>query len=562
MAAPQRPIPIAAILAPLALAACGSADGEAGAEPWFVEEAQRSGLDFTHVPYFEQRFDFPEIMGAGVGLLDYDRDGWLDVYLVQSGDLDPGGRPLPGDQLFRNRGDGTFEDVTSAAGLRDSGYGMGCACGDYDGDGDTDIFVTNVGPDALYRNEGDGTFRDVAVEAGVAEPGWSTSAAFSDYDADGDLDLFVVRYIHWSHERERDCSFPSPSRDYCSPTVYQAPAASVLYRNRGDGSFEDVSAAAGLERVLGNGLGVVAGDLDGDGLGDFYVANDLTANVLWLHQGPTELRDAALFSGCALSGTGFAASGMGVQAVDVENDGDLDLFVTNLRGQTNTFFRNDGGLYSDATARMGLAGPSQPFTGFGLGFADFDHDGDLDLFVANGHVIREEPVADPADPYAQENLLFEQRAPLSFAEVTPRGGVRPRLINCSRGAAFGDLDNDGDVDVLVVNRGARAHLLRNRIGARGHWVQFQVLDHRGSEALGARLRLRARGREQWRWVATASSYCSSNDPRVHFGLGPASVVDEVAVRWPDGALETWGSLPADRIHTLRRGQGSAGAAGR
>ncbi len=558
MPAPQRLIRTAAGLAPLLLGACGRARDGAGLEPWFVEDAQRSGLDFEHVPCFEQRFDFPEIMGSGVGLLDYDGDGWLDVYLVQSGDLEPGTRPQPSDRLFRNRGEGRFEDVTEAAGLVESAYGMGCACGDYDGDGDTDLYVTNVGPDALYRNEGDGTFRDVTREAGVAESGWSTSAALADYDGDGRLDLFVVRYIHWSREGERDCSFPSPARDYCSPTVYQAPAASALFRNRGDGTFEDVSAAAGLERALGNGMGVVADDLDGDDLGDFYVSNDLTPNLLWLHDGPARLRDAALLSGCALTGTGFAASGMGVQAVDLESDGDLDLFVTNLRGQTNSFFRNDGGLFSDATARMGLAAPSQPFTGFGLGFAAFDHDGDLDLYVANGHVIREEPLIDPADPYAQENLLLEQRSPGSFAEVDPRGCVRPPLLATSRGAAFGDLDNDGDVDVVVVNRGARAHLLRNRVGARGHWVQFHVLDRSGGAALGARLRLRAGGREQRRRVSSASSYCSSSDPRVHFGLGPASQVDELEVRWPDGTLESWSGLSGDTIHTLRRGQGSAG----
>ena len=558
----MRPVPI--VLAVLGLcASCGDAPApraevaptvalEAPSEPWFHEDAAAAGLDFEHVFGAERRFDFPEIMGGGVGLFDADGDGDLDVYFVQSGDLrvDPAQRP--GNQLYRNLGDGRFEDATAGSGADDRGYGMGCAAADFDRDGDLDLYVTNVGANTLLANRGDGTFEDVTARAGVGHPGWGTSTVFLDYDGDGWLDLFVANYIDWSLERELECR--EDGRDYCHPVAYAAPAVDTLYRNRGDGTFEDVTAAAGLAETPGNGLGVVCGDFDGDGREDIYVANDMNPNRLWMQTAGGRFEDRALTLGCALSGSGSAEAGMGVQAFDLEDDGDLDLFMTHLRHQSNTCYVNlDGrGNFADRTLMLGLASSSIAFTGFGLGFADFDHDTRLDLFVANGSVMVEPPFEDPADPYAQANLLLRGEANGRFAELLPRGGTLPTLVATSRGAAFGDLDGDGDVDVVVSNVGGPCHLLRNAVGARGHWIELRLIGEHGVDDLGAMVRLRSGERTIWRRLDGGYSYCSSNAPRVHVGLGDRTQVDEVLVRWRDGTESTWTELASDRRHELRR----------
>jgi hypothetical protein len=539
---------------PLCAGGCGGEDPAGGATraPWFVEDARASGLDFTHVSALEPRFEFPEIMGGGVALLDSDGDGDLDVYCVQSGDLHAPPEQRPANRLFRNTGGGRFEDVTDAAGVGDRGYGMGAACGDYDRDGDVDLYVTNFGSNVLYQNEGDGTFRDVTAASGTADPGWSTSAAFVDVDGDGWLDLFVVHYIDWSPAREGFCRATNDQRDYCPPTYYRAPVRDTLLRNRGDGTFEDVSERAGLGAAFGNGLGVAWGDFDGRPGPELFVANDMTPNQYWRRADDGTLRDESLLAGCAFTGTGFAGSGMGVHAVDVENDGDLDVFVTQLRRQGHALYVNKGGWFDDETARFGIFTPSLPHTGFGTGLHDFDHDGDLDLYVADGRVTLEEPIPDPRDPYAEPDFLMERTGPASFALVRPAGGCEPPLVASSRAAAFGDLDDDGDVDVVVVNRDGPLHLLRNRRGAQGGWIELRVLDERGSDALGARVELTAGGVRQIRHVQVAYSYCASNDPRVHFGLGLARGVDAVRVVWPDGTAEDFGALAPGRVHVLRR----------
>jgi hypothetical protein len=518
--------------------------------------AAAAGLDFVHVSAGEQRFDFPEIMGGGAALFDVDLDGDLDLYLVQSGDLRAPDAGRWTSRLYENDGRGHFRDATAERGGASAGYGMGCAVGDYDGDGDGDLYVTNVGANVLYQNDA-GRLVDVTAGAGVGDASWSTSAAFADCDGDGWLDLYVANYVRWSPETERNCSFPKEFRDYCSPKSYAAPARDVLYRNRGDGTFEDVTEAAGLGQALGNGLGVVSGDLDGDGALDLYVANDLDPNYLWLGDGRGHFREAALLAGCALSGTGFAESGMGVQAVDFEGDGDLDLFVTNLRRQTNTAYTNQAGAFDDSTARLGLSAASLPFTGFGLGFHDFDCDGWLDLYVANGDVTVGEELPDARDPYAQEDLLFAGGpAPggqgVLFREVLPRGGTAVPLLATGRGAAFGDVDGDGDVDAVVVNRDGPPHLLENQVGSERSWVLFDVRDRAGRASIGARVELSAGGRTQWRLVDTAYSYCSASDVRVHFGLGELLEVEQVAVHWPDGSTEAYGPLEARALHVLRQ----------
>ncbi|MCZ6697700.1 MAG: CRTAC1 family protein [Planctomycetota bacterium] len=529
-------------------------DRHAGA-PWFEEVALESKVDFVHASGHRERLWFPEIMAGGVALFDYDNDGDLDLYLVQSGDLNtpPSGRTQ--NRLYRNLGDATFEDVTAVAGVGDTGYGVGCTCGDFNGDGAVDLYVTNVGPNVLYQNEGDGTFTDVTARAGVGDPAFSTSAAFVDYDADGNTDLFVANYVVWSHALEVDCRTPDGRATYCGPSSYTKSTRDTLYRNLGNGKFANVTASAGLGGTVGTGLGVVCADFDNDHGMDLYVANDGMVNRLWINDGHGRFRDRALISGCASNEFGASEAGMGVAAVDFNHDGALDLFISHLRGETNTFYLNTNGFFEDATSTVGLALPSRIFTGFGCGFADFDHDTIQDLYVANGRVVSGLPREDPDDPYAEPNQLFRGLPGMRFEEVRPRGGTLELLVSTSRGAAFGDLDNDGDIDVVVVNKDSRPYLLRNIVGHRGNWIMFRVLQRGNQDAVGAMVRLDFAGLSRWRLVQPAYSYCAGNDPRIHCGLGAATQVDRVTVRWPDGGEEAFGPFVAGRHYELRKGSG-------
>ncbi len=549
----------------LGLAACSSetesdkAPASGNAAPpsmatWFEESAAAAGVDFKHESGADGEHWFPEIMGGGVCLFDYDADGDLDLYVVQSGDLKASGAAT--NRLFRNDGAGQFDDVTGAAGVGHAGYGMGACTGDYDGDGDTDLYVTNVGPNALFRNEGDGTFREVAAQAGVDHAGWGTSCAFLDYDLDGLADLFLANNLVWSPQIEQACFNYYGEEDYCSPNNYNAPAPDVLYHGKATGVFEDVSAASGISTSFGNGLGVVVGDYDNDGDPDLYVANDARPNQLWRNEGGTKFTDQALISGTAVNGDGAAEAGMGVQFVDAENDGDLDLFMTHLRNESNTFYVNQGGGFRDMTRVTGMLGRSLKFTGFGTGFADFDHDGELDLFIANGAVQRWKQPFDPANPYAEANLLFRGMGGTQFEEIADAGLAAP-LLGTSRGAAFGDLDADGDIDVVVVELDGDLRVLKNVAPKIGGWVRFAVLDGGDQKALGARVRVKSSGAEYWRVAHPAYSYLSSNDPGVHFGLSTSTQVDEVLVIWNGGTREVFGPFPAGAVHELRAGAGRA-----
>jgi hypothetical protein len=527
--------------------------GTAIADAWFEEIGARAGIGFVHVSGHQSRYYLPEIMGGGAALFDMDNDGFLDLYLVQGGNLfdqSAGG----GNRLYRNRGDGTYEDVTERSGAGIRGYGMGVTAGDFDNDGFTDLYVTNFGRNVLLRNDGRGHFIDVTAKAGVASSGWSTSAAFVDYDGDGSLDLFVAHYLSWRPSAEVECFSMTGVPDYCSPASYDLPAAATLYHNNGDGTFTDVSARAGMLTAVGNGLGVVAGDFDGDGRIDIFVANDRTPNHLWLNQGAGRFRETALTMGCALDQDGTAKSGMGVDAVDVDDDGDLDILVVNLDGESDSFFRNQGRFFNDDTVSVGLRTPSRPFTRFGMALLDFDNDGHLDLYEANGRVgLQSERYS--SDPYAEPSLLFRGLPGPRFEEVVPRGGTRSPLIATSRAAAFGDIDNDGGIDVVVVNRDSRPSLLHNVVRQRGHWITLRALEEHGRDALGAEVTMTVGSRTIRRDVRAAYSYLASNDPRVHVGLGQESVARNVTVRWPDGAREMFGDMPADRITVLRRGSG-------
>ncbi len=559
------------------LLACGEADGGtdvpiAAPSPTavFVERAAEAGLDFVHRNGAAGEYNYPELLVGGGALLDVDDDGFLDVYLVQSGPV-PGSGPgnagvspasgsPPGNRLYRNLGDGTFEDATDTAGVGDTGYGAGATAADYDRDGFVDLYVLNVGRNRLYRNLGGGAFEDVTERAGVGDAAWSSSAVFFDYDGDLDLDLFVANYVVWRADRERPCLGPNGLRNYCNPAEYP-PAPDTLYRNDGNGRFVDVSDTAGIRSVAGPGLGVVAGDFDDDGLVDLYVANDQAVNHLWLNRGDGTFREDALPRGAALNELGRPEAGMGIAVADPDGDGDIDLFLTHLSGETNTFYRNDGaGFFLDATDELRLGGVSQPYTGFGTSWFDYDGDGVLDLFIANGKVT---PGDTAAFDYREPNQLLRARLSGRYEDVSGRAGAALELIEVSRGAAFGDLDNDGDVDIVVVNNEGPARLLRNEVGNAAPWLIVDlcgggILDR---SAIGSRVTVRAGGRSWTRDVRPAQSFASANDPRVHFAFGDVPGVDHIKVNWSHGGVTERSGVPVNSILRLLAPGGTAPADG-
>ncbi len=546
-----------------------------GDSPVFREAAEETGLDFRHFIGATGEYFFPEIMGSGVGMFDYDGDGDLDVYLVQGAMLDPAkevsqsmfpfaGEGLPRNRLFRNElnptGDLRFTDVTREAGVGHPGYGMGMAVGDYDSDGDPDLYLTHFGPNVLYRNDGDGTFTDVTRDAGVDDPRYSAGSTFVDYDSDGDLDLYVANYVSFTIKGNRRCG--GERRDYCAPGVYQ-PLPDRLFRNEGDGRFTDRSEEAGLGRAFGAGLGVVAADLNLDRRVDLYVANDGTPNQLWINQGDGTFQDQGLVSGTAYNIDGVAEAGMGVTAADFDGDGDDDLFVTHNKKETNTLYRNGRQKgFADATSRFGLANASVPYSGFGTLWFDYDNDGWLDLFVANGAVVMDDrQPADSIYPYAQENQLFRGDGTGRFQEIgSDVAGPAPDLVEVSRGAAFGDIDNDGDVDIAIANNNGPARLLLNQVGSRHHWLGVRLEGEGGGTAAvyQARVALFREGRNPlWRRCHSDGSYLSANDSRILLGLGSSKDLVRVEVHWPDGLCESWSGVGTDRYVTLRRGSGQA-----
>jgi len=430
-----------------------------------------------------------------------------------------------------------------------------------DGDGWVDIYVANdAAANQLWLNQHDGSFREVTADSGAGDPRWSVSAAFLDFDRDGWLDLCVGNYTDFTLANNRKCFAPNSARDYCSPKMYQAQPDRLL-RNRGDGRFEDVSERSGITRASGPALGVLGVDVDGDGWVDIYVANDAAANQLWLNQHDGSFRDEALLSGTAVNMEGAAQASMGVDAADFDGDGDEDLFMTHLLGETNTLYVNNGeGWFEDRSLATGLAVPSKAFTAFGTAWLDYDNDGWLDLFAANGEVRIVPILARAGDlyPLHQPNQLFRNQGDGSFREVTAEAGPVFALSEVSRGAGFGDLDNDGDTDIVVVNNNGPVRLLRNEVGARNHWLGLRLLDRHGRDALGARAELiLADGRRLWRRVRTDGSYASANDPRILFGLGPEPKVQSLRVHWLGGRVEAWHGLSVDQYLVLREGEGAA-----
>jgi hypothetical protein len=574
---PPLPVDVALALILCPPAVCAETpDPDLPAEGIFVDEAGASGLEFQYFNGMAGDYLFPEIIGGGGALFDFDNDGDLDVYLVQGRLLGEGSTvsdaliapqgPLHG-RLFRNDleilPDGgrrlRFAEVTAGMGVEADGYGVTVATGDYDNDGWIDLYLANVGSNQLLRNQGDGSFSDQTGASGTDDPRWSVPAAFVDYDRDGWLDLFVGTYVDYSVERDKECRTMAGAADYCGPLSYN-PAPDRLWRNRGDGTFENVSERAGILAAWGTALGVVATDLNGDNWPEIYVANDGVPNQMWVNQRDGTFRDEALLSGAAVNMMGRPEAGMGVTAGDFDSDGDEDLFLTHLDRETNTLYRNDGeGFFEDATVRVGLGQPSWKATGFGTAWLDFDNDGWLDLVTANGAVhVPEEGAGDRLFPLDQPNQLFRNLGDGRFEEVTDRAGAVFGLSEVSRGLATGDVDNDGDVDILLVNNSAPTRLLVNRLGQRRSWVGLRLTEGTPPrDALGARVGLVLSGsRTLWRRVSTGGSYASASDPRLRVGLADFAGALAVRVHWPDGSRSLH-SLAAEHQHVLyHRREGS------
>ncbi|MCP3918919.1 MAG: CRTAC1 family protein [bacterium] len=506
----------------------------------FRDVAVELGIVSIHDNGARGEFQMPEIIGSGVGLLDYDGDGDLDVFVAGGGAFDPAeaGQPC---QLWRNDG-GSFAEVGAAVGAAVPGPAFGVACADHDGDGDVDVYLTRVGADVLLRNEG-GRFVDASQQAGLGQAGFGVSAAFFDYDHDGRLDLYVANYIEWSREREHDC-FRGGTPDYCDPNTYAAPAQDRLYHNEGGGRFADVTVEAGIGGRPGNGLGVIADDFDGDGLVDLYVANDATPALLWHNRGDGTFEDAALRAGCAYNYAGVAIAGMGVACEDLDGDGRRDLFVTNIRDQSHLVLLADGDRFVDGTSRLGVARWSVPATGFGVALFDQDHDGAWDVYVTNGAVNLTAERVGTDEPYAEADH-FARLVGGRFVDATRGSGAAPD--GAGRGLACGDLDGDGDLDLVLTSNGGPLRVLQNQHDGSGAWLLVDVRTANGAPAIGAVVRARVGAESSSRVVRAQSSYLSSSDPRVHFGLGRAERVEQLDVRWPDGSESTLRDVEVDRV---------------
>ncbi len=581
------PIRVQVPVLALVLSACGSgpaakpSDGSVSAAAtavphWFTDVAETMGLTFQHFNGMSGEFYLAEIMGPGVALFDYDNDGDLDVYAVQGQMLGrgksiqqatippPAGVPLS-DRLFRNdlsvAADGTrrvhFTDVTAQSGIDVRSYGMGVAAGDVNNDGWVDLFLTRLGSSVMLRNNGNGTFTDVSEQSGIVNAAWGVSSSFVDYDRDGWLDLYVGNYLTYSVESDRDCFSRNGSAAYCSPASYRG-APDRLFRNRGNGTFVDVTATARMAGEALPALGVVSADFNGDAWPDIFVANDGTANLLWINQRDGTFKETGFLSGSALSGDGRPEGSMGVDAGDFDNDGDEDLVMTHIAGEGHNLYVNDGaGLFEDRSTVVGLTAATLGYTGFGAGWVDVDNDGALDLFTVSGAIQMIEELARGGDRYPlhQRKQLFRNVAG-RFEDVTASAGTAFELSEVGRGSAFGDIDNDGDTDAIVANNNGTLRLLLNNVGNRKHWVGLRLLGKQ-RDMVGARVVVIRPGSLPTlsRRARADGSYASANDPRVLVGLGDSMGAVRVRVTWPDGRVEEWTDVPTDRWQTLIQGTG-------
>jgi enediyne biosynthesis protein E4 len=518
--------------------------------------AGKSGITWTHNNAHSDEHYLPETVGAGCAFLDYDNDGWMDIYLVNSGPSDFYNPTAPlKNALYHNNHDGTFTDVTEKAGVAGGTFGMGVAAADYDGDGWVDLYVTSYGRNILYHNNGNGTFTDVTDKAGVAAPGWSTNAVWFDYDNDGKLDLFVSSFVYFNKSQNIYCTDEGKNRRYyCVPRFFK-PAPSHLFHNNGDGSFTDVSKESGIAAYPGKSFGAVATDVNNDGLMDLFVANDTMPNFLFINKGNGKFEEIGLTAGVAYSDAGKPRSGMGVDAVDYDGDGWQDLFVANIDREFFSLYHNQKDLtFVDEPGEIAPA--TQLLSGWGVRFFDYDNDGLPDLFLVNGHPDDFIEMRQPRVKYREPLLLFRNTG-RTFTDVSALSGKVFSQSFSGRGLAVGDFDNDGDLDVLISNNGEAPLLLRNEGGNRNNWVGLQLVAKKSNPAAaGATITWEAGGVKRRRLKTAGGSYLSSHDPREILGLGTATKIDSVEIRWPSGQVDKLTNLPINTYLKVVEGAGA------
>jgi hypothetical protein len=527
--------------------------------PVFADVTAKSGIRFKQESSRTSQKYLPESMGGGVAMLDYNNDGHLDLFFVNGAQMqDPMPRgaspdksnPRYWNRLYRNSGDGTFTDVTEAAGVQGHSYGMGVAVGDYDNDGNVDLLVTNLGGNILYHNNGDGTFTDVTAKAGVGGSGWCTGACFVDYDRDGRLDLIVTRYVEWDFASNIYCGLHKPGyRAYCHPEQFNA-ISYLVFRNNGDGTFTDVSKKCGIAASPGKGLGIAINDFDRDGWPDIFVANDSVAEQLFRNNHDGTFSEIALEAGLAYDQNGRAFAGMGADFADYDNDGWPDVFVNALANQKYALFRNDKGKFEDIIDAIGLGAVTMSHSGWGTKWIDYDNDGSLDLFVAQGHVMDNIELTEPSLRYLEPPLLLRNTG-TRFHDVSSQSGPAFQIPIAARGAAFGDLNNDGFIDIAINCNDGPAIILRNQ-GNENHWLLVNLIGSVSNrDGIGAELRLVTEdGSERSAFVSTAGSYLSASDKRAHFGLGLSKKIKLLEINWPSGKVQRLESIAADQILTV------------
>jgi hypothetical protein len=554
--------PFAAPLSPLAKLVRSwfgaVSDGQPSALFEEVSSAQ-SGISWRHVNGRSSEYYLPETTGAGCAFFDYDNDGWMDIYLVNSGKcdfFDP--NPPLHNALYRNNRDGTFTDVTDKAGVAGGGYGMGVAVGDYNGDGLPDLYVTHYGRNILYRNNGDGTFTDVTEKAGLAAPGWSSSAVWFDYDNDGKLDLFICRFVDFNKSKNKFCGNErTGERFYCIPSVF-APSRSLLFQNNGDGTFTDVTIESGIGKVLGKAWGVVATDINNDGWMDLVVANDTVQNFLFRNRGHGKFEEIGLASGVAFSQDGRARSGMGVDSADFDQDGWQDLFVTNVDQEMYAMYRNrHDESFDDVAGATGIGRTTRLMSGWGVKFFDYDNDGNPDLFIANGHPDDKIEVHSSHVTYKEPLLLFHNNG-RGFDNVSAAAGPAFAEVFAARGMAVGDFDNDGAIDVLVAVNNGSPVLLRNLAARGSHWLGVTLVGKKANpDAVGARIVWQAGDLKRSRLKTAGGSYLASHDPREVLGIGARSKIDRLEIHWPQpsGRVEVFTEVPINRYVRIVEGEG-------
>ena len=542
-----------------------SAAHEESANIVFIDISESAGIHFVHENAASQEKYLIETMGSGCGWIDYDNDGFMDIYLVNGGATQVHQPEITQtSSLFRNNGDGTFSDVTEEAAVGAEGlFGMGIAVGDYDNDGFQDLFVAGYDRSILYRNDGEGGFSDETVLAGVSNAGrWASSAAWFDFNRDGRLDLIIANYVDWTPEGNVRCGNPGEEyRAYCHPDTYSGQSP-TLYLNEGQGRFRDVSKSSLLSLNRASGLGVVTFDYDRDGWQDIFIANDAMANSLFRNNGDETFEEMAYISGIALSEDGKAEAGMGTDAADTNGDGWMDVFVTHLDFEHDRLYQNlHQGMFEDSTFAVNLGYATFSYSGFGTKFLDYDNDGSKDLFIANGHILDNIHLYHAEVTYAEQNLLYRNDGTGSFSNISDgvRGDLSQHFV--SRGAAVADFDNDGDVDVLVSNNGQRAQLFRNDGGNRNHWLQIQLEGKESNrDGVGARVKVVAGDLTQYDERKGGTSYQSAQDPRLHFGLGYRVLVDLIEVTWPSGLREVFHNLESRRTVIIEEGTGTVARA--